>query len=178
MTMSDPALDDKIRMELLEEWHDQAGGIFSPVLERDQSHGNNDTRGNLISELGPSGEAKVAAMNHLQIVVGEADGGEGDCRKDDDPNEGIRQIRPKQSGHQDCNRDQQSTHGGSAGLFLMRLRAFFANVLADLKLAQTLNHDRTDNQSCKKCGEAGERRAEGQITEDAEGRKVMKELQI
>jgi hypothetical protein len=58
------------------------------------------------------------------------------------------------------------------------LRAFFANVLADLKFLQTIDDERTNNQSGEKRGEAGERSAERQITEDTKRRKIMEELYV
>ena len=43
--------------------------------------------------------------------------------------------------------DQQSAHGRRAGFFLMGLRAFFADVLADLKFAQAADDERSDDQA-------------------------------
>ena len=90
----------------------------------------------------------------------------------------IAQVGPEQRRHQDGDGNQQAAHGRRAGLFLVRLRAFFADVLADLKFAQTLDDDGPDDQSGKKRGKAGEGGAERQITENAERREVVKELQI
>ncbi len=98
--------------------------------------------------------------------------------EDGDPDEGIAEIGPEQRGDEDCDGDQQAAHGRRAGFFLMGLRAFFADVLADLKVAQALNYDRADDESGEKRGEAGEGGAEREIAEDAERRKVMVELQI
>src|ERR1035441_2680343 len=93
-------------------------------------------------------------MDDLQVIVGETYGCEGERGEDGDPDKWIAQIGPEQGRHQNCDRDQQATHGGSAGFFLVCLRSLFADILANLKFAQTLNHYGTDNQSGEKGGEA------------------------
>ena len=60
----------------------------------------------------------------------------------------------------------------------MSLRSFLANVLANLKIAQPLNHERPNDQAREERGEAGKRRAERQVTKNTERREVMEELQI
>jgi hypothetical protein len=54
----------------------------------------------------------------------------------------------------------------------------FADVLADLKLAQLLDHERTDEQSDQHGGETGESGAKRQIPEDTEGSEVGKKFLI
>src|SRR5208337_5137321 len=61
---------------------------------------------------------------------------------------------------------------------LMSLRPFLADVLPDLEIAQSPNHDRPNNQAGEESGEAGEGCAKSQITKDAERRKIMEELQV
>src|ERR1700733_3189682 len=117
-------------------------------------------------------------MHYFQVVICKADRREGERGKDGDPNEWIAEIGPEQGGDKDGDGDQQAAHGRSAGFFLMRLRALLANVLVNLKIAQTLNDDRADNQSGEERGEAREGSAKRQIAEDAKGRKVMVKLQI
>ena len=56
--------------------------------------------------------------------------------------------------------------------------AFFADVLADLKFAKTVNDQRADNQSSKKCGEAGESCAESKVTKNTKRRKIMEKFQV
>ena len=58
------------------------------------------------------------------------------------PDEGIGQVAPQQRGQKDGDADEHAAHGGRAGLLLVVLGAVFADVLADLKLAQLLNHVR------------------------------------
>ena len=178
MRIGGPALDHQVRMELLEEWDQQSGGIFSAMLQGDQCDGNHDAGSDLIAEFGARGEAEIAAMNDFEIIVGKSDGREGERGEDGDPDERIAEVGPEQCGHENRDGDQQAAHGRSAGFFLVRLRTLFADVLADLKIAQTLNHDRPDDQSGEKRGEAGEGSAKSQIAENAEWRKIMVELQV
>jgi len=60
----------------------------------------------------------------------------------------------------------------------MSLRALFADVLSNLKVAQTIDNQGADNQSCEKRGKAGERGAKSKIAENAKGRKVVEQLKI
>jgi hypothetical protein len=50
--------------------------------------------------------------------------------------------------------------------------------LSNLKVAQTIDNQGADNQSCEKRGKAGERGAKSKIAENAKGRKVVEQLKI
>src|SRR2546430_6450528 len=117
-------------------------------------------------------------MNNLSVVVGESNRGKcasGDYRN---PHESIRQIGPQQGRNDDRNCNQQPTHRGCARFFLMGLRSFFANILADLELAQAIDNQRSDNQSCEQCSKAGKGSAKSQVTKDAERREVVEQLLV
>src|SRR5205807_1917048 len=60
----------------------------------------------------------------------------------------------------------------------MRFRSFFADVLANLELAQPVYDERTDDESREQCSETGKSGAKGQISENAEWRKIVVQLQI
>src|ERR1700691_1754962 len=173
-----PCLDHQIRVKLFKEWDEQHGRILSAVLQSDEGNGNQGASPDLVAQFGTRGQSQIAAMNDFQIIVGKADRTEGQRGKDRDPDKRIAQIRPKHRRHKDGDSDQQATHRRRARLFLMSLRAFFSDVLPDLKIAQAINHDRPDNQAREKRGEAGESSTKSQIPKDAEWRKVMKELQV
>ena len=126
--------------------------------------------------LARAGQAQIAAMHHLGVVVGESDGRERAGGKHGNPHEAIAQIGPQQRGNDDRDDDQQSAHGRRAGFFLMSLRAFFANVLSDLKFAQAADDQRTHDQRGEQRGKAGECRAERDVAKDAERRNVMLQL--
>src|SRR6202790_4353475 len=117
-------------------------------------------------------------MNDLKVVIGKTDRPEGHRRKHRNPDKRIAQVRPQQRRHQDRDRDQQTTHGRRTRFFLMSLGALFADVLPDLKIAQPLNNDRSNDQAGEKGGEAGKCCTERQVTKNTEGRKIMEELQV
>ena len=137
------AADDQVRAEVLEERHDQAGGVQPVRLQ-----GAQDRRrwrwppGTDRTSLARAGQAQVAAVHHLQIVVGKADGAEGQRGEHRDPDEPVAQVGPQQRGNQHADDNQHAAHGGRAGLFLMGLGTFLADVLADLEFAQAADHGR------------------------------------
>ena len=116
-------------------------------------------------------------MRDLCVVVGESYSGVGAGGEYGDPDEAVAEVGPEQRGDDDRDDDEQSAHGGRAGFFLMRLRAFFADVLADLEIAQAVDNERADNECGEKRREAGKRRAERDVTENAEWRNVMLQLE-
>src|SRR5712692_180460 len=176
--MNRQSLDHQVRVELLEEWDQEPGGVLSAVLQSDQCDRNQDAGRPLKSQLGACSKAEVAAMNNFKVVVRKTDRGEGHRGKHGDPDKRIAQVRPEQCRHQNGDGDQQAAHGRSARFFLMRLRSLFADVLPDLEIAQAGNHDRPNDQASKKSGEASERGAESQVTKNTEWRKIMVELQV
>src|SRR5713101_8290179 len=117
-------------------------------------------------------------MYNLGVIVGKPDGSKGASGENRNPHEAVAQVRPQQGRNHDGNGNQQATHGRRAGFLLMRLGPFFPDVLADLKLAQAINDERTDDQSREQGGEAGKCSAKRQITEDAEWREIMEQLQV
>ena len=70
--------------------------------------------------------------------------------------------------------DEHAAHRGRAGFFLVRLRAFLADVLPDLKFPQFPDHvwpyDQRHEQRCQ----AGKHSAEREVTEDPERAEVRK----
>src|SRR5579862_1951832 len=60
----------------------------------------------------------------------------------------------------------------------MRLRTFFADVLANLKIAQPPNHDRSYDQAREESGQAGKSSPKSQVAENTEGRKIVVELRV
>src|SRR5258708_7780316 len=178
MKMNRQSLDHQVWVKLLEERHKQSSGVFSAVLQSDQRDRNQDAGGGLISQLGARGKSEIAMMNDFKVVIGKPDRAKRHRGKHSDPHKRIAQVRPEQRRHQDGDGDQQAAHGRRASFLLVSLRTLFAYVLPDLEIAQAPNHDRPNDQSSKKRGEAGKGCAESQITENTEGRKVMEELQV
>src|SRR5208282_885615 len=74
--MRRPSLDHQVRVELLEEWNQQPGGILSTVLQNDQRNRNQDAGHGLKAQFGACGKAKVPVMNNLKVVIAKTDGTE------------------------------------------------------------------------------------------------------
>src|SRR6202140_2585135 len=115
-------------------------------------------------------------MRHLGVVVGKSDGGERTGGEHGNPYKAIAQVRPKQCGDDDRDDNQQSSHGGRTGFFLVSLGTLFANELSDLELAQAANDEGSYDESSKQGGKAGECRAEGNVAKDAERRNIVLQL--
>ena len=115
-------------------------------------------------------------MHHLDVVVGKTDGAEGQRGKDRDPDKGIGGIGPQHRGQQNGDDDEHAAHGGRAGFFQVRLRPVFADVLADLELAQLLNHLGPDEERDQQRRERGKGRAKREVAEDPERVKERKQL--
>src|SRR5438067_2978206 len=116
-------------------------------------------------------------MGDLGVVVGKSDCGERARGEYGNPDEPVAQVGPEERRHNNRDNNQQSTHGRGPGFFLMSLRAFLPDVLPDLEITQTANHQGTDNESGEKSREAGEGGAEGDVAKDAEGRDVVLQLE-
>src|SRR5262249_29582587 len=171
-----PALNDKVGAELLDERDDQLGGVQAMLLHGNESYGDQQAGEDLQTELGARCQAEIAALHHLDIVVGEADGSEGTRCQDRQPHKYIAQIRPQESRHHDGDGNQQPAHGGRACFLLMGFRPFFADILADLEVAQPIDYKRAYDQAGEERGEAGEGSAERKITEDTKWREIVVEL--
>src|SRR3954462_13196339 len=167
----------EVRAEVLEEGHDQVRGVLALRLQRDQDDRDQHTGDDLERELAASGESEVAVVDDLQVVVGESDGAKGDGAHYREPHELVAEVRPQYRGHDDGDGDEDAAHGGRARFFLVRLRAFFADVLADLEITELADDRRTDDQAHEQRRQRGERRAERQETEDAERRKEGAEVE-
>src|SRR5450631_414616 len=176
--MNRPSLNHQVRVELLEEGNDQRGGVFSAVLQDDHRNRNQNAGPDLKAQLGACGKAEIAAMNDLEVVVGKTNRTKRQRGKDRNPDEWIAQVCPQQCRHQNGDGDQQPTHRRRARFFLMSLRTFFADVLPDLEIAQTTNHDGPNDEPGEERGKAGEGGPESQVTKNTEGRKIMEELQV
>src|SRR5579864_8241353 len=139
------AINYQVGMELFQKWYNQLCGIHAAILHGNQRHGDESASQNLQPEIGARGKAEISLMNNFYIVIREADGGESTGCEHGDPYKSVLQIGPEQGGNDDGDHDQDSAHGWSSGLLLMCLRAFLADVLPDLEVAQAINHQWTDN---------------------------------
>ena len=160
-------------------WQGLAGATVALALVLLQHHQSNGYQGSgqpLPQQLGAHRHAQVAPLDHLYVVVGKADGPKGEGRKDRDPDKRIGGGGPQHRGQQNGNADQHAAHGWSARLLQVRLRSVLAHKLANLQLAQLLNHVRPDEQRDHQRRERSERGAKRQIAEYPERVKERKQL--
>ncbi len=127
-------------------------------------------------ELGARSEAETATLDGLGVVVGKADGAEGEGGEYGDPDEGIGGVCPENCGQDNGDHDEDAAHGGRAGFFLMRLGSVFADVLADLKFAELFNDVGADEEGDEERCQRGEGCPEREVAEDAEGMEEREQL--
>ena len=70
-------MPQQVGMPGLDERHVHLRGEHAELLQNDQRNRDTGRGQGLVSELGPRGEAQVAALDHLDVVVGKPDGAEG-----------------------------------------------------------------------------------------------------
>src|SRR6185312_10575912 len=120
--------ESQMRVKMLEERHAELGGVVALRLHGNERDGDGGGNEELRAELGPSGEAKVAPMDDLDVVIGKTDGSKGQRGTHGQPDERVGQIGPEQRGQQDGDTDEDPAHGGRSGFLLVLLGAFFADV--------------------------------------------------
>ena len=171
-------VDREVRPIVLHERHDQARRIKALPLQHNQRNRNGSADDELQQQLLARGEAEITFLRDLRVVVRETDGGKGHRGEHHEPDEGVREIAPQQRGNEDGDADEHAAHGGRAALLLVALRTFFADVLADLKLAQAINDIWPDEQADEQRRQAREDAAKRDVAEDPEVPEVGKELLI
>jgi len=67
------AFDHKIRAEVLEKRHNEAGRVETVVLQCNQREADYQRGQELVEEFGASRKAEIAPVNDFQVVVGESD---------------------------------------------------------------------------------------------------------
>ena len=125
-----------------------------------QGNGHDGAGQPLPKQLGARRQAQAAPLDDLDVVVGKADGAEGQRGEDRDPDKGIGGVGPEHRGQQNGDDDEHAAHGGRAGLLQVRLRPVVADVLADLELAQLLDHPGTDEERDQQRRAARQRQCE------------------
>jgi hypothetical protein len=132
--------------------------------------------GDLQSKFGAAGESEIAAVRDLRIVVGESDGSKSTGGEDGDPDKSITEVRPKQRGDNDGDDDQETAHRRRTRFFLMCLRPFFADVLADLEITKPADDQRAYDERGEQSGEAGKGSAKSDVPKNTEGCDVVLQL--
>ena len=148
-------------------------GVLPLDRQHQQKHGHQEAGEHLEGEFGPPRQTSVLALSDLQVVVDKTDQAEAHHGENHDPDVDVAEVRPQQCGHQTGDENEHAAHGGRARLELVPLRAVFADVLADLELAEPSDQPGAKDDAQKQRGHAGEGGAKGQIAENPEGREVL-----
>src|SRR4029077_20838384 len=82
-------------------------------------------------------EPQVALLGDLRIVINKSNTRETNERKKRQQNKGVSEIGPQQRRHGGRKNNQYAAHRRRARLFLVLLRAFFPDELANLQFAKT-----------------------------------------
>src|SRR5215472_6139518 len=172
------SVNGEVGPELLEKRDHQMRRVLARGRQQYQHQAHQARSQELQQELHPAREPQVSAVDDLDVVVGKANGSKSRGGKDRQPDIGVRQIGPQQRGNDDGYNNQNPAHGGRAGFFLVRAGTFFADVLADLELAQLADDGRPDDQPHEQRGQTGKSRAKGDVTKNAERWKMGEESLI
>ncbi len=121
----------------------------------------------LSQKLGLDGQSFIAALDHLEIVVPEADGSESGEHEYAQPDVDIGQIAPKQNGGQMDRGNNQTSHGGSALLFVV-VGHVFLDVLPELEPSQPGDEPGAQDDAQNERREQGIDRSEGDVAENIE----------
>jgi hypothetical protein len=168
----------EIGSKALEKRHHEMRGVDAFTPHGQQHHRNHHSGDDLQAHLLHRGQAEIPPLDNLDVVIGKTDRAEGQRGKHHQPDEGVGEVAPQQRGQKDGDADEHAAHGRGAGLLLVVLGAVLADVLADLKLAQLVNHERPDEQGDQHRSKTGKSGAKRQIPEDAEGSEVGEKLLI
>ena len=131
----------------LKKRHHQVGGVHALTAHGEQHQRDGDSADDLQAHLLRRGQAEIAPLDDLDVIIGKTDGAEGQRGTHHQPDEGIGEIAPQQRRQKDGDTDEHAAHGGGAGFLLVVLGTVLADVLADLKLTQLLNDEWPDEQS-------------------------------
>ena len=165
-------------MEVLKEGDNQVGGVFFVRLQRNQGCTDGQAGQDLQREFVPCSQPQIAAVDYLNVVIGKANGSEGQRGTNRQPDEFVGEIGPQDGRNHDGNHNQHATHGGSTRFFGVRFGPFFADELSNLKVTELADDGGTHDHPHKKRGQAGKGGAKGEIAEDAEGGKVREQLHV
>src|ERR1700722_1387847 len=171
-------MNGKVGTKALEKRHHQMGGVDTLASHGEEYDGNSHSGNDLQTDLLHRGKAEIPPLNDFDVIIGKANRAESEHGAHDQPDERFGKIAPQQCGQKDGDAYEHSAHGWRAGLLLVVFGTVFADVLADLKLAQLLNDERPDQQRDEHRGKTGKSSAKRQIPEDAEGPEVRKKFLI
>ena len=170
------ASDHQVGAKLFDERHQQLGGIEAARLHCDQRNRDQNAGDNLKPHFCFAGQSQIPPIDNLNVVVAETDRGKGRGGKHSDPNETVAQVSPQKGWNHDGDGYQQAAHGRGSGFFLVRFGPLLANVLSDLKFAETVDDEGANDEAGEQRGQAGKCGTKGQIAENTKGREIVKKL--
>ena len=164
-------MNHQLGMKILEERDAELRRIGAAGRERQQGEGDAETCQGLQREFALGGQAKIPALRHLAVIIDETDRAECQHREQCQPHRRF-QDPPQQSGNHRGTHNQHAAHRRRSGLRLMAFRAFFANELANLHLAQPADHPGAEDQFDRQSGKTGQGRANRNVAKHVERVKI------
>src|SRR5579859_796132 len=142
-------VNNQVRVQTFEERNHQLSRVGKVRNKNEQRNSHHQAYQHLKINFLFRSEPKVSLLRDFRVVVDKTDGCKADQSKEREQNKWIGQIRPKQCGHGRRQNDQHAAHGRCAGFLLVFLRAFLADVLPDLQIAQPLNQPGAEHEAEK-----------------------------
>ncbi len=117
------------------------------VNRKEQDEAGRQSNGHLDRKLISGSDADPILVPDLYIVIPKTQDSKGQGRQQNDPDIGIREIRPEERGDHDGGNDEASTHRGSPILHEMSRRNIFPYDLLHLKGLQLPDQPGSDARS-------------------------------
>ena len=155
----------KVRHHLLKERKDQPGIVVNRV---EQDEADDKSHGHLNRKLVSSPDADAFLIPELLIVIPKPEEAERQRRQQNDPDVGIRQVRPEEGWDEDGGKDEASSHRRSSVLDHVPGRNILPHHLLNLKGPQFPDQPGPDDKTDEKGGENRIDGPEGDIPEDIE----------
>ncbi len=115
-----------------------------------------------------SAKPVALAPFELEEIVGETDRAIADGHEYRDPDKRIARIGQHQRRREARGEDQQTAHGGRTGLLLMGHRDVFANRLADMRGAKSLDQQWSQRERQRKSRQPGQHRSKRLVSKNIE----------
>ena len=138
--------DAHVWSEILKEGHRQLARVGAAKTEMQDEEGHQQRDAREQRHLLPAAQPQVLLLEELLGIVEGAHNAEAQQRQECDPDGTTLELAPEQRREQDHTENEDAPHGGRAGLHLVMLRAFLANVLPHLQARERADHQRPQQQ--------------------------------
>src|SRR5712672_4602106 len=166
-------VNHQVRAKVFQEREDELSGIGAAGGHNQEDDRDDQAFKPLEVNFPFGGQPEITLLRNLGEVVYETDGRKGQQRKNGQQHKFIGQVGPQNRRHQGRQHDQHATHRRGTGLFLMILRTFLANLLADLQLAQLADQPRPEHQRQKHSGQTRVNRPHRDVAKYVEGAEIF-----